>query len=160
MCACVRVSSFVFLYMYARERRFARCAHVCVPTSTHISDLAPSFFSQFLFSGVHSASCRFAISSKWISSSLSLEGNLVRHILSLSCSQICTPYDSEEHVRIIPRKRIELSMARARYSKAKNIPDGTGYPSPYRKSMRNKEHIPRILAAARRGKDFPYESIT
>lgn len=79
---------------------------------------------------------------------------------SLSCSQICTPYDSEEYVRIIPRKRIELSMARARYLKAKNIPDGTGYPSPYRKSMRNKEHIPRILAAARRGKDFPYESIT
>lgn len=108
---------------YVRER-VARCAHtllcICMCMYLYIFMLAiwHHFLSQFLPSGVRSASYRSAISFKWTLSSLSLEGNLIPLFLHLSFPEICTSHESEERVRIIPRENRTI-RDHARHSRSK-----------------------------------------
>jgi len=82
---------------------------MCVSITIHINDLAPPFLNFYL-RAFHFASCRFAISFKWISSSLSLAcQSRSSHSLSLSLSllllEICRSHENEEHIRIISENR-------------------------------------------------------
>lgn len=104
---------YVYMYVYIvctceKENRampaHSACVYVCVYLYVFMLAIWHHFLSQFLPSGVRSASYRSAISFKWTLLSLSLEGNLIPLFLHLSFPEICTSHESEERVRIIPRE--------------------------------------------------------
>jgi len=139
--------------------------YVRVSIRIHVSDLALLFFSQFLPSGVRSTSYRSAISFKWTSSSLSLEGNLFPlfpfYFFYFSFSEICTSHESKERVRIIIQEnRIIRDLRLTRDTRAaKSILDGIRISSAYRKSIRDtkKNGIPGSRLPRDAAKIFPYD---
>lgn len=157
---------YVYIVCTCEKENCAMCAHcvcVCVCVYLYVFMLAiwHHFLSQFLPLGVRSASYRSAISFKWTLSSLSLEGNLIPLFLHLSFPEICTSHESEERVRIIPRENRPSAIytSRARCSRSKEHPIESDILAVSRIDSA-KENVSRIPVTMRRGKDFPYRTIT